>query len=89
MKDGVFLVALMFVVCIIFKFIHIGEFMRTNIEIDDKKIAQVMKILGTTTKRDTVESAFDEIIRMNKQRGMGEMRGKIQWEGDIDSWRRD
>lgn len=61
--------------------------MRTNIEISDKKIAQVMKILGTTTKKDTVDSAFDEIIRMNQQRGMLEMRGKIQWEGDLDAWR--
>jgi Arc/MetJ family transcription regulator len=63
--------------------------MRTNIEISDKKIAQVMKILGTTTKKDTVDSAFDEIIRMNKQRGMLKMRGKIQWQGDLDAWRRD
>jgi Arc/MetJ family transcription regulator len=63
--------------------------MRTNIEISDKKIAEVMKILGTTTKKDTVDSAFDEIIRMNKQRGMLELRGKIQWEGDLDAWRRD
>ena len=63
--------------------------MRTNIEISDKKIAQVMKILGTTTKKETVDSAFDEIIRMNNQRRMLEMRGKIQWEGDLDAWRRD
>jgi Arc/MetJ family transcription regulator len=63
--------------------------MRTNIEISDKKIAQVMKILGTTTKKETVDSAFDEIIRMNKQRGMLEMRGKIQWQGELDEWRRD
>ena len=63
--------------------------MRTNIEISDKKIAEVMKILGTTTKKETVDSAFDEIIRMNNQRGMLEMRGKIGWEGDLDAWRRD
>jgi Arc/MetJ family transcription regulator len=66
-----------------------GDLMRTNIEINDKKIAQVMKILGTTTKKDTVDSAFDEIIRMNKQRSMLALRGKIQWEGDLDAWRRD
>jgi Arc/MetJ family transcription regulator len=65
-----------------------GDLMRTNIEINDKKIAQVMKILGTTTKKDTVDSAFDEIIRMNKQRSMLALRGKIQWEGDLDAWRR-
>ena len=69
--------------------IHIGDVMRTNIEINDRKIAEVMKILGTTTKKDTVEHAFDEIIRMNKQRGMLGMRGKIRWEGDLDAWRRD
>ena len=63
--------------------------MRTNIDIDDKILAKVMKILGTRTKKETVDSAFQEIIRMNKQRGMLEMHGKIQWEGDIDAWRRD
>lgn len=73
----------------IFINIHTGDVMRTNIEINNKKIAQVMKILGTTTKKDTVDLAFDEIIRMNKQRGMLEMRGKIQWQGDLDAWRRD
>ena len=62
--------------------------MRTNIEISDEKIAKVMKILGTSTKKETVDSAFDEIIRMNKQRGMLELRGKIQWEGDLDAMRR-
>ncbi len=63
--------------------------MRTNIDIDDKILAKVMKILGTRSKKETVDGAFHEIIRMNKQRRMLEMHGKIQWEGDLDAWRRD
>lgn len=63
--------------------------MRTNIEIDDKLMAEVMKIMGTKSKRETVETAFQTIIRRHRQLDMLELRGKVKWEGDLDAWRRD
>ncbi len=37
--------------------------MRTNIELDDKLIARVMKKTGATTKREAVHIALREIVK--------------------------
>jgi Arc/MetJ family transcription regulator len=63
--------------------------MRTNIEIDEKLMAEAMKAMGTRTKRETVEKALEAQVSINRQLGIRELRGKIEWEGDIDAWRRD
>lgn len=63
--------------------------MRTNIEIDDKLMKQAMKAAGVTTKRETVEKALALMVRLEGQKEIRKLRGKIKWEGDIDAWRRD
>jgi len=63
--------------------------MRTNIEIDDKLMKQAMKASGATTKRETVEKALELLVRIDGQKAIRRLRGKIAWEGDIDAWRRD
>jgi len=63
--------------------------MRTNIEIDEKLMAEAMKAMGTRTKRETVEKALEAQVSINRQLGIRELRGKVEWEGDIDAWRRD
>ena len=37
---------------------------RTTIVLDQKKLARVRKVLGTTGIKETVERAFDEILAM-------------------------
>ncbi len=37
---------------------------RTTIELDQKKLARVRRVLGTTGIKETVERAFDEILAM-------------------------
>ncbi len=63
--------------------------MRTNIEIDDKLMAAAMKAMGTRTKRETVEKALEAQVARNKQLGILDLKGKIDWQGDLDSWRRE
>ncbi|MGB8816941.1 MAG: type II toxin-antitoxin system VapB family antitoxin [Rhizobiaceae bacterium] len=63
--------------------------MRTNIEIDDKLMADAMKAMGTKTKRETVEKALEAQIAIKRQHLIRELRGKIEWEGDLDQWRRE
>lgn len=61
--------------------------MRTNIEIDDRLMAEAMEALGTETKRDTVERALKEAIRIKAQlRALRELQG-IGWDGDLDDMR--
>ena len=62
--------------------------MRTNIEIDDKLMAEAMKAMGTKTKRETVEKALLAQVRVSRQKGILKLKGKVEWEGDLDAWRR-
>jgi Arc/MetJ family transcription regulator len=63
--------------------------MRTNIDIDDKLMAQAMKSSGATTKRAVVEEALKLLVRINAQSGMRKLWGKVKWEGNLEESRRD
>jgi Arc/MetJ family transcription regulator len=41
---------------------------RTSIELDQERLLKVQKLLGTTGVKDTVEGAFDEVIRADLRR---------------------
>ncbi len=69
------------------KIIHIEAVMRTNIEIDDKLMAEAMKAMGTKTKRETVEKALEAQVAIKRQLGIRALRGKVEWEGDLDRLR--
>ena len=61
--------------------------MRTNIEIDDKLMAQALKLTGLPTKRAAVEEGLRLMIRLRKQaRALKALRG-LGWEGDLDEMR--
>jgi Arc/MetJ family transcription regulator len=63
--------------------------MRTNIDIDDKLMAEAMKSCGLRTKKATVERALQEFItRRNQMKALEELRG-IGWEGDLEEMRND
>lgn len=63
--------------------------MRTNIEIDDDLMAEAMQASGKRTKKETVEQALELLVRMHAQEALRELRGKVEWEGDLDAMRRD
>lgn len=62
--------------------------MRTNIEIDDKLLAEAMRAGGFKTKRATVEEGLRLLARKKAYRAILALRGKIHWEGDPDAMRR-
>jgi Arc/MetJ family transcription regulator len=63
--------------------------MRTNIEIDDKLMADAQRLSGLPTKKAVVEEALRLLVRMKNQSRIRELYGKIEWEGDLDAMRRD
>ena len=63
--------------------------MRTNIDIDDKLMAQAMRASGNTTKRAVVEEALRLLVQVKRQVGIRSLKGKIQWDGDLDDMRAD
>lgn len=63
--------------------------MRTNIVIDDKLMADTLKATGLKTKREAVELGWRTLLRLRQQSEIKKLRGKIDWEGDLDAMRRD
>jgi len=61
--------------------------MRTNIVLDDKLVKEAMKITGKKTKRELVDYALHEVIRLHQRQQLLNLRGKIRWEGDLDNMR--
>jgi Arc/MetJ family transcription regulator len=58
--------------------------MRTNIDIDDRLMAQAMRRSGARTKKAAVEAGLRLLAETHAQGSIRQLRGKVQWEGDID-----
>jgi Arc/MetJ family transcription regulator len=63
--------------------------MRTNIVIDDKLMRDTLRATGLKTKREAVETALRSLLRMSKQGAIRRLRGKLDWQGDLDAMRSD
>lgn len=63
--------------------------MRTNIDIDDDVMKEAQRLLGTTTKRETVELALREVVARHRRIGVLSLGGRVHWDGDLAVSRRD
>lgn len=61
--------------------------MKTNIIIDDKLIGEVLRLTTFKTQEEAVEEGLKILLRLAKQEEICELRGKIQWVGDLDAMR--
>jgi Arc/MetJ family transcription regulator len=61
--------------------------MRTNIDIDDQLMREAMRSSGKQTKRATVEAGLRLLVQTRAQAKIRRLRGKIQWEGDLEASR--
>lgn len=66
-----------------------GTHRRTNIEIDDKLMADALRATGAKTKKEAVELGLRTLLDLHAQEKAGELRGKITWEGDLNAMRTD
>ena len=62
---------------------------RTNIEIDDKLMKDALKVTGARTKREAVELGLKTLVQLRAQEKARELKGKITWEGDLNTMRTD
>lgn len=51
--------------------------MRTNIEIDDELMRQVLEMTGLRTKREAVEQALQTLLRLKRQERLRTYRGEL------------
>lgn len=63
--------------------------MRTNIEIDDALMSDVLKMTGVRTKKEAVELGLKTLLRLKKQERIKQFKGKLRWEGDLEEMRSD
>jgi len=62
---------------------------RTNIVLDDALVARAQRITGARTKREVVDIALKRLVeRRDLYKAILAVRGRLPWEGDVDSWRR-
>ena len=63
--------------------------MRTNIVIDDELMRDALKATGVQTKREVVELGLRTLLKLKNQQKIRTLRGKVDWQGDLETLRTD
>ena len=66
-----------------------GMKVRTNIVIDDRLMNKAKKVSGYKTKKETIEEALKLLVAQREQSEIRNVRGKLNWEGDLEEMRLD
>jgi len=66
-----------------------GGTMRTNIVIDDDLMNEAMTLSKLKTKKAVVETGLKLLVQIKKQERLKSLRGKLEWDGDLDAMRLD
>jgi len=61
--------------------------MRTNIVIDEDLMNEAMTLSKLKTKKAVVETGLKLLVRIKKQEQLKSLRGKLKWDGDLESMR--
>jgi Arc/MetJ family transcription regulator len=61
--------------------------MRTNIVLNDELVERAQALTGLKTKRAVVEEALRVMIQLREQAQVRSLRGKLNWEGNLDEMR--
>jgi Arc/MetJ family transcription regulator len=61
--------------------------MQTTIEIDDQLLQKAMQDSDDASESAVVAAALRLLIQMRAQNSLRDLRGKIQWDGDLDASR--
>lgn len=60
---------------------------RIHVVVDGELIEACMKATGIKTPTGVVVLALRELLRRRKQRGLLNLKGRVEWEGDLEAWR--
>ncbi len=63
--------------------------MTTTIEIDDQLLQQAMQDSADASESAVVAAGLRLLVQMRAQNSLRELRGKIEWAGDLDESRQD
>ena len=63
--------------------------MQAHLTIDDRLMQRALAVSGLQTEQKTVEEALRLLVRFKEQERIRAARGKLPWDGNLDSMRRD
>ena len=61
--------------------------MRTNIEINEAIIQEIIKIGEAKTRKKAIENSIHRYLRRVAQLHLLQLKGKVKWEGDLNDMR--
>ena len=61
--------------------------MRTNIVIDEKLMNDALLATGLKTKKEVVELGLKTLVRLNQQKQIKKLKGKLKWDDDREAMR--
>jgi Arc/MetJ family transcription regulator len=61
---------------------------RTNVVLDDTLVTDCQKATGLKTRRALIDHALQELLRHERQKKVLELKGTVQWEGNLAIWRK-
>jgi len=62
--------------------------MRTTLNIDDEALQAAMTLAGGRTKTEVINEALRRFVRAKKRLQLLELKGQVEWEGDLDDLRK-
>jgi Arc/MetJ family transcription regulator len=62
---------------------------RTNVVLDDNLVEVCIKATGIKTRKALIDHALKELLRHENQIKILDLKGNINWEGNLDEWRQD
>ena len=63
--------------------------MRTNVVIDDQLMKRALDVGGFKTKRAAIEEGLRLLVQINSQNRLRKLRGRVDWDGDLEEMRKD
>ena len=66
---------------------HSEAYVRTTLDLDDTAVAAALEAAPGRTKTDIINEALRVFARRRRVEWILDLRGKFQWEGDLDELR--
>ena len=61
---------------------------RTNIDLDNRLVSEGLRVFKCKSKRELVHLALTELLKEAKRREILKLRGRVEWEADLEELRR-
>ena len=61
---------------------------RTNVVLDDNLVEKCQKATGIKTRKGLIDYALHEVLRHKNQKKLLELKGNVDWQGDLATWRK-